>query len=80
VTVKTRRQGNSIMVTIPASFNIGENVEFEPIKDENGVISLLPVRHNIYTAESNYDLRKAMEEENIGDNGTPVGREDIWND
>lgn len=75
--IKTRRQGNSIMVPIPPSFNVGENVEFEPTKDENGVISLLPVRHNIFSADTNYDLRKAMEAENIRDNGTPVGRENI---
>lgn len=80
MTVKTRRQGNSIMVTIPASFNVGENVEYEPIKDKNGVISLLPIRHNIFNAEPDYNLRKAMEMEKIGDNGTPVGQEDVWND
>ena len=34
----------------------------------------------LFSADTNYDLRKAMEVENIGDNGTPVGREDIWND
>ncbi|WP_063558338.1 type II toxin-antitoxin system PemI/MazE family antitoxin [Lacticaseibacillus paracasei] len=80
MTVKTRRQGNSIMVTIPASFNIGENVEYQPIIDENGVISLLPVKHNIFKSEPDYDLRKAMLEENIGDNGTLVGREDAWHE
>ena len=48
MTVKTYRLGNSIVVTIPASFNIGENVEYQPIIDENGVISLLPVKHQIF--------------------------------
>ena len=48
MTVKTYRLGNSIVVTIPASFNIGENGEYQPIIDENGVISLLPVKHQIF--------------------------------
>ncbi len=39
MTVKTYRLGNSIVVTVPALFNIGENVEYQPIIDENGVIS-----------------------------------------
>lgn len=75
--VKTRRQGNSIVVTIPASFNIGENVEYQPIIDENGIISLLPVRYNIFKEDPSYDLRKAIEEDHIGDTRIPVGQEDI---
>ena len=27
-----------------------------------------------------YDLRKAIRKENIGDNGTPDGYENVWND
>ena len=66
MTVKTYRLGNSIVVTIPASFNI----------DENGVISLLPVKHHIFRGDAGYDLRQAMLEENVGDNDIPIGRED----
>jgi antitoxin component of MazEF toxin-antitoxin module len=80
MTVKTRRQGNSIMITIPASFNIQENIEYQPIIDENGVISLMPVRHNIFKDNLTYDLRKAIENESIGDNGTPIGQEDVWHE
>lgn len=52
MTVKTCRLGNSIVVTIPASFNIGENGEYQPIIDENGVISLLPVKHHIFRVDA----------------------------
>ena len=76
MTVKTYRLGNSIVVTIPASFNIGENVEYQPIIDENGVISL----HHIFRGDAGYDLRQAMLEENIGDNDIPIGREDAWHE
>jgi antitoxin component of MazEF toxin-antitoxin module len=80
MTVETRRQGNSIMITIPASFNIGVNVEYEPVMDANGVISLVPVHHHLFDQKPDYDLRAAMEADRINDNGTPVGREDVWHD
>ena len=80
MTVKTYRLGNSIVVTVPALFNIGENVEYQPIIDENGVISLLPVKHQIFRGNAGYDLRQAMLEENIGDNDIPIGREDAWHE
>lgn len=38
--VKTRKQGNSLMITVPASFKVGENAEYKPTIDENGVISV----------------------------------------
>lgn len=80
MTVKTRKQGNSIMITIPSSFKIAANQEYEPIIDENGVISFLPVRGNLFKQDPNYDLRKAIDEEKIADNGTLVGKEDFWHE
>ncbi|MDN2454358.1 AbrB family transcriptional regulator [Lactobacillus sp. UCMA15818] len=80
MTVKTRKQGNSIMVTIPAEFNIGVNAEYEPIIDENGVISFMPVRSNLFKQNPDYDLRKAINDEKIPDNGKLVGKEDFWHE
>lgn len=80
MTLKTSRQGNSIMIPIPVSFNIGENVEYQPSIDKNGVIRLTPVNQTIFKADMTYDLRKAIRKENIGDNGTPDGYENVWND
>ena len=74
MTVKKRRHGNSTMITVSASFNIGKNVEYQPIIAENGVISLLSVKHSIFESNSDYDLRKAMMEESIDDNGILVER------
>lgn len=80
MTVKTRRQGTSLMVTIPAKFKIKENTEYEPVIDENGVISLIPVHHNLFQANPEYDLRAAIEVDQMSDNGTLVGKEDVWNE
>lgn len=80
MTVKTRKQGNSIMVTIPAEFNVGINVEYEPIIDENGVISFMPVRSNLFKQNPDYNLRKAINDEKLPDNGESVGKEDFWHE
>lgn len=80
MTVKTRKQGNSIMITIPAEFNIGVNDEYEPIIDENGVISFMPVRSNLFKQNLDYDLRKAINDEKIPENGKLVGKEDFWHE
>lgn len=34
---KTRKQGNSVMITVPSSFNVGEGVVLEPKLMENGI-------------------------------------------
>lgn len=63
-TVKARKQGNSIMVTIPAALGIEEGQEFYMIKKDNGAISMIPKVENpfsvaedgvFYTPEENID-------------------------
>jgi len=78
MTVKARKQGNSLMVTIPASINTKEGTEFDVIQEENGVISLVPVHENIFAQNPEYDLRAGIEELNLGDNGQAVGKENVW--
>lgn len=78
MTIKAQCQGDSILIPIPATFNISENAEYHPTIDEKGVVTLITIRHNIFESNLDYDLRKAIEEENIGDNGLVVGREDMW--
>ncbi|RXT58586.1 type II toxin-antitoxin system PemI/MazE family antitoxin [Lacticaseibacillus chiayiensis] len=80
MTVKTQRQGDTIVIPIPDSFNIGEDAEYQAMIDENGVIRLIPVRQNIFESMPKYDLRKAIDEERIGDNGSPIGNENVWNE
>lgn len=41
-TIKARKQGNSIMITIPSSFGIKEGEEFFFIKKDNGAIIMIP--------------------------------------
>jgi|UPI00080B07F4 hypothetical protein len=80
MTVKTQRQGDSILIPVPATFNIGENVEYQPTIDKNGVITLIPIKRHIFDSNPDYDLRKDIKGENIGDNGPAVGRENMWHD
>ena len=74
MTVKKRRHVNSTMLTVSVSFNIVRNVGYLPSIPANGVISLLSVKHSIFESNSDYDLRKAMMEESIDDNGILVER------
>ncbi|MCI2018822.1 MAG: AbrB family transcriptional regulator [Lentilactobacillus buchneri] len=78
MTVKTRKQGNSLMITIPADFKIGENVEFTPVLDDNGIISFVPVNKNIFAQNPDYDVQKAIRSMNLDDNGKAIGKENVW--
>jgi antitoxin component of MazEF toxin-antitoxin module len=64
-TIKARKQGNSIMVTIPSSFGVKEGEEFFFIKKDNGAIVMIPKIDNpfkiaedgeYYTPELNVDF------------------------
>lgn len=35
--IKTRKQGNSVMITVPSEFNIGEGIVVEPELKDNGI-------------------------------------------
>ncbi|KRN81599.1 type II toxin-antitoxin system PemI/MazE family antitoxin [Ligilactobacillus acidipiscis] len=78
MTVKTRKQGNSVMITVPANFKIKENTEYQPIMDENGIISFVPVHQNIFEKNPEYDLRTAIKGLNLQDNTELVGKENVW--
>ncbi|WP_086315434.1 hypothetical protein A5821_002920 [Enterococcus sp. 7F3_DIV0205] len=41
-TVKARRQGNAIMVTLSSKFAVKDGQEFFSYKDSEGIISLIP--------------------------------------
>jgi antitoxin component of MazEF toxin-antitoxin module len=38
MTVKTRKQGNSVTITIPSRFKIQPGIEFEPEKTNEGIL------------------------------------------
>ncbi|MGM0231385.1 AbrB family transcriptional regulator [Enterococcus sp. AZ091] len=39
---KTRKQGNSLVITIPAKLGLKEGEEFLIVKKENGTVALIP--------------------------------------
>lgn len=78
MTVKTRKQGNSITLTVPAKFKVGENIEYNPVMDDNGVISFVPVHKNLFEQHPEYDLKNAIKSMNIEDNGKIIGKENVW--
>ena len=72
-TVKARKQGNSIMVTIPSTLGIEAGEEFFVIKKDNGAISLIPKVKNpfqdakdgeFYTPEENIEYSPSGKELN----------------
>jgi antitoxin component of MazEF toxin-antitoxin module len=40
--IKTRKQGNSLVITIPANLGLKEGEEFLIIRKENGTVVLIP--------------------------------------
>ncbi|MFD1550135.1 type II toxin-antitoxin system PemI/MazE family antitoxin [Levilactobacillus fuyuanensis] len=78
MTVKTRKQGNSLMITIPADFKVDENVEYKPVLDDNGILSFVPVHQNIFSQNPNYDFKMAIDQMGLNDNGKLVGKENVW--
>lgn len=43
MTVRSRKQGKSIILTIPKAFKVKENVEFEPSQLPDGTLQFVPV-------------------------------------
>ena len=52
--IKTRKQGNSVIITIPASLGVAEGEEFYLQRSDNGIISLVPkIRDYFENAKEN---------------------------
>lgn len=51
--------------TVPAEFKIKENAEYQ-------------LHKNIFDQNPDYDLKKAIKEMNLSDNGKLVGKESVW--
>lgn len=63
-TVKTRKQGNSIMITIPSALGVEEGEEFFFIEKDNGALTLIPkVEDHFANIE---DGEYYMPEEDVG--------------
>ncbi|WP_395390580.1 MULTISPECIES: type II toxin-antitoxin system PemI/MazE family antitoxin [Levilactobacillus] len=76
--VEAQKQGDSLMVPIPAGVDVQEGTEFDVVQEKSGVISLVPVHENIFAQSPEYDLRAGIVELELGDNGQSVGKENTW--
>ena len=74
--MKTRKQGNTIVLTVPTKFNIEENQEYVAIKGEMGSITYVPKMKNIFreALENNEDLRF---EDEFEEDTQLMGREEV---
>lgn len=46
--MKTRKQGNAIVLTVPTKFGIKENVEYIAVKGKNESITFIKKQPNIF--------------------------------
>ncbi|ANZ57738.1 AbrB family transcriptional regulator [Fructilactobacillus lindneri] len=76
--VKTRKQGNSIMITIPSSLGIKENMEYTPEVSKDGVISFKPAHQNIYENCNPSEIQNERQKLSLNDNFHTVGKENVW--
>lgn len=71
--MKTRRQGNAIVLTIPAKFGIEENVEYLAVKGEDDSITFIKKRHNVF--KNAFDNEQKIEVGEDFPEDSRVGRE-----
>lgn len=74
--MKTRKQGNALVLTVPKKFNIQADKEFVAVKGELGSITYVPKINNIFeeALEKGEDLRF---EDGFTEDSHLVGREEI---
>ncbi|MBO0471054.1 AbrB family transcriptional regulator [Enterococcus sp. DIV0242_7C1] len=73
--MKTRKQGNAIVLTIPAKFGIEENIDYIAIKGDDDSITFIKKKANLFKTafEDNRELE-------VGDgfpDDNPVGKEQL---
>ncbi|WP_125587756.1 type II toxin-antitoxin system PemI/MazE family antitoxin [Companilactobacillus jidongensis] len=73
--MKTRKQGNAVILSIPAQFNIPEGVEYMAMKESDGSLIFTPKGDNIFKSnDKKYD--DLRQDKNYVE-GKSVGREEI---
>lgn len=71
--VKTRKQGNAIMITLSKKFNVTEGQEFYITKEDDGTIALIPKVEDYF---KNAEQGQYVDEEDvIATNFTTKGQE-----
>ncbi len=66
---KTRKQGNSIMINLPAEFKVEEGKEYSLIKKKNGTIELIPQIENYFDQANPGQFYEPLEWEDIESKG-----------
>ncbi|WP_366533589.1 type II toxin-antitoxin system PemI/MazE family antitoxin (plasmid) [Carnobacterium maltaromaticum] len=73
--MKTRKQGNAIVLTIPAKFGIEENVEYLAVKGEDESITFIKKQLNIF--KNAFESGKKIEVGEGFPDDSLMGREQI---
>lgn len=71
--VKTRKQGNAVMVTLAKKFNIPEGKEFYITQEKDGTISLIPKIKDYFEGAGENEF--VDEEDTLATNFKPLGSE-----
>ena len=72
--IKTRKQGNSVIITIPASLGVAEGEEFYLQRSDNGIITLVPKIRDYFKNAKENEYRQPLEWDELY---IPQDREDI---
>ncbi len=74
--MKTRKQGNAIVLTVPTKFNLQPDQEYVAVKGELGSITYVPKVNNIFekALENNETLRF---EDEFNEDKKLIGREEV---
>lgn len=59
--IKIRKQGNSVIITIPASLGVAEGEEFYLQKSYNGIISLVPKIRDYFEIAKENEFSQPLE-------------------
>lgn len=72
MTIKIRKVTN---LKIFASLKVRKNVDFVSVLNDKNVIS---IRRNIFSNDPTINVKKFLQQMNLEDNGSMIGRENVW--
>lgn len=73
-TVKTRKQGNAVTVTVPKSLGVQHGKEYVVMKGDSGAFTYIPKLEDIFEKAEREDLDLRPKSDTWADD-EPVGRE-----
>lgn len=72
MTIKIRKVTNS---KIFASLKVRKNVDFISVLNDKNVIS---IRRNIFSSDPKINVKKFLQQMNLEDNSSMIGKENVW--